>query len=235
METGFRLLFLARILRIAVLVPAFALGMSGCAATKNLFGMGGDEEPPPEIVEGQVIEPEVERREIKEPAIDTEDFEVGAFAGIMSVEDFGSNVVYGARLDYHLTEGFFVEGTLGRTDAGLTSFEILSGGAPLLSESERTLTYYALNVGYNILPSEAFVGEGRAYNTALYLTAGLGSTRFAGDDRFSVNYGAGYRFLLTDSIALHLDFRDHLYDINLFGEEKTVHNLEGTLGVTVFF
>ena len=68
-----------------------------------------------------------------------------------------------------------------------------------------------------------------------YLIAGLGSTRFAGDDRFTVNFGAGYRFLLTDSVALHLDFRDHLFDIDLLGEEKTVHNLEGHLGFTVFF
>ena len=228
MESRLRVLFL--------MVPLAALGLSGCAATKNLFGIGGEEEAPPEeIVEGQVIEPEVERREVREPEIDTENFEVGAFVGVMSIEDFGSDVVYGARLAYHLTENFFVEGTLGRTEAGLTSFEVLSGGAPLLSDSERTLSYYALNVGYNLLPGEGFVGEGRAYNTALYISGGLGATRFAGDDRFSVNFGAGYRFLLTDSVALHLDFRDHLYDIDLFGEEKTVHNLEGTLGVTVFF
>jgi len=228
MESRFRVLFL--------MVPLAVFGLSGCAATKNLFGIGDEEAPPPEeIIEGQVIEPEVERREIREPEIDSENFEVGAFVGVMSIEDFGSDVVYGARLAYHLTEGFFVEGTLGQTKAGLTSYEVLSGGAPLIADSERTLTYYALNVGYNILPGEGFVGKGRAYNTALYISGGLGATRFAGDDRFSVNFGAGYRFLLTDSIALHLDFRDHLYDIDLLGEEKTVHNLEGTLGVTVFF
>jgi outer membrane beta-barrel protein len=218
------------------MVPFAVFSLSGCAATKNLFGIGDEETPPPEeIIEGQVIEPEVERREVREPDIDTENFEVGAFVGVMSIEDFGSDVVYGARLAYHLTESLFVEGTLGQTEAGLTSFEVLSGGAPLISDSERTLTYYALNLGYNILPGEGFVGEGRAYNTALYISGGLGATRFAGDDRFSVNFGAGYRFLLNDSIALHLDFRDHLYDIDLFGEEKTVHNLEGTLSMTVFF
>ena len=228
MESRLRVLFL--------IVPLAATGLSGCAATKNLFGIGEEEvPPPPEIIEGQVVEPEVERREIREPEIDSEDFEVGAFVGVMSIEDFGSDVVYGARLAYHLTEGFFVEGTIAQTEAGQTSFEILSGGAPLLAESERTLTYYAANVGYNILPGEGFVGRSRAYNTSLYISAGLGSTRFAGDDRFSVNFGAGYRFLLTDSVALHLDFRDHLYDIDLLGEEKTVHNLEGSLGVTVFF
>ena len=226
MESRFRVLFL-----ICVMVT-----MTGCAATKNLFGFGDEEAPPPSSEPpGQVIDPEVERREIKEPAIDKEDFELGAFAGVMSVEDFGTDVVYGARLAYHLTEGFFVEGTVGRTEAGLTSFEILSGGARLISDSERTLTYYNLNLGYNILPGEVFIGEGRAYNKQLYLIAGLGSTRFAGDDRFTVNVGAGYRFLLTDSVTLHIDFRDHLFDIDLLGEEKTAHNLEGTIGLTVFF
>ena len=226
MESRFRVLFLI----VAM------ISLSGCAATKNLFGFGNEEAPPPTSeAPGQVIDPEVERREIKEPAIDREDFEIGGYVGIMSVEDFGTDVVYGVRLAYHITAGFFVEGTVGQTEAGLTSFEELSGGARLITESQRTFTYYNLNLGYNILPGEVFIGEGRAYNTNLYLIAGLGSTRFAGDDRFTVNVGAGYRFLLSDSIALHLDFRDHLFDIDLLGEEKTAHNLEGHLGFTVFF
>ena len=226
MESRFRVLFLA----VAI------VGLSGCAATKNLFGFGQEEAPPPSAEPpGQVIDPEVARRKIKEPAIDREDFEIGAYVGIMGIEDFGSNVSYGVRLAYHVTEGFFVEGTVGQSEGGLTSFEILSGGARLITDSERTMTYYNLNLGYNILPGEVFIGEGRAYNTNLYLIAGLGSTRFAGDDRFTVNVGAGYRFLLSDAVALHLDFRDHLFDIDLLGEEKTAHNLEGHLGFTVFF
>ena len=225
MESRFRILFL--IVVVATL--------SGCAATRNLFGPSRDEAPPIAEPPEQVIEPEVERRDIREPAIDTENFEIGAFTGIMSIEDFGTDLVYGVRLAYHVTEGLFVEGTLGRSEGGLTSFEQLSGGARLLSDSDRVYTYYNLNLGYNLLPGEGFVGEGRAFNTSLYLIAGLGSTRFAGDDRFTINVGVGYRFLLTDSIALHIDFRDHLFDIDILGAENTVHNLEAALGVAVFF
>ena len=123
MESWFRLLFLV--------LPALAFVLSGCAATKNLFGWGDSETPPPaEIPEGQIIEMEVQRREIKEPDIDSEDFEIGAFVGVMSIEDFGSNVVYGVRLAYHGTEGFFVEGSVGQTEGALTRFEILSVGVP---------------------------------------------------------------------------------------------------------
>jgi outer membrane beta-barrel protein len=230
MESRFRVLFLT-------ILPV-VLGMSGCAATKNLFGMGEEEQalPPAEAPSPeQVIDPQVERREIREPKIDVENFEIGAFAGVLSIEDFGSDLVYGARLSYHITEGLFVEGTLGQSEAGLTSFEELSGGAPILSDEDREFTYYNLSLGYNLFPGEAFFGEGRAFNTSLYLIGGLGSTRFAGDDRFTVNVGAGYRLLLTDSIALHLDVRDHMFDTDLLGTEKTVHNVEAHLGMTVFF
>ncbi len=229
MESRFRVLFLT---------PAVLLALSGCAATKGLFGIG-DELPPPEPAEApapeQVIDPEVVRRDVAEPRIDTENFEVGAFAGIMSIEDFGSDLVYGARLAYHITEGLFMEGAVGQSEAGLTSFEELSGGAPILSDEDRKFTYYNLSLGYNLLPGEVFLGEGRAYNTSLYVIGGVGSTRFGGDDRFTVNVGAGYRFLLTDSLTLHLDLRDHLFDTDLLGKKKTVHNIESHLGFTVFF
>ena len=71
MESRFRVLFLI----IAM------IGLSGCAATKNLFGFGREEAPPPSAEPpGQVIDPEVERRRIKEPKIDKENFELGAYA-----------------------------------------------------------------------------------------------------------------------------------------------------------
>src|SRR4030095_16101200 len=74
-----------------------------------------------------IIEPEVERREIKHTRIDTEDFEAGAYVGILSIEDFESNVVYGARLAYHLTADFFLEGTGGQSRAGRPSSDNRSG------------------------------------------------------------------------------------------------------------
>lgn len=183
----------------------------------------------------QVIQPELERRVYTESDIDTEDFEVGGFAGVMSVEDFGTNPVYGVRGAYHITEDFFLEAAYGRTDTEKTSFETLSGAAQLLTDEQRKLRYYNLSVGYNLLPGEAFIGRNHAFNTALYLIAGVGSTEFAGDSHFTINFGAGYRFLITDFIALHIDARDHMFDSDLLGENKTTHNLEAHAGATLFF
>jgi outer membrane beta-barrel protein len=85
------------------------------------------------------------------------------------------------------------------------------------------------------LPGEVFLGKNRAYNTAFYFVAGIGSTRFAGDDLFTVSGGFGYRILPTDWMAVHFDVRDHVYDTDLLGSKKIVNNLEAHLGLSIFF
>ena len=222
MESRFRI-FLLKVVCTLVLVGI----LPGCSYLRV------DDAPKDDA--GPVISPELERRTITEADIDSEDFEVGAFVGVMSIEDFGSNVVYGARGAYHITEDFFAEAAIGRTEAGETSFETLSGGAQILTDSQRELTYYNISLGYNILPGEAFIGKGHAFNSALYLIAGVGNTEFADDSHFTINVGAGYRFLVNDWIALHVDFRDHIFDSDLLGKDKTTHNLEGTAGISFFF
>lgn len=218
MEGRLRILFLGRLMSGALLCCASAMAWSADGAAQE-----------------QVIQPEVERRTIDIDKIDTEDFEIGVYSGLLSVEDFGSNLVVGARAAYHVTENVFFEAAYAKSDTTETSYERLSGGAPLLTDAQRELTYYNISVGYNLFHGEAFVGKGWAFNTALYVIGGVGNTSFAGDDRFTMNLGAGYRFLLTDWLAMHLDVRDHIFDIDLLGDAKTAHNLELHGGVTVFF
>lgn len=182
-----------------------------------------------------IIQPQLERREIEIPKIDTEDFELGAFIGIMSVEDFGTQAVYGARLAYHVTPNLFMEGSYGRTGVGETSYEKLSGGAKLLTDSERKLGYYDISLGYNLLPGETYLGEGLGFTSDFYAVAGVGSSDFAGNQHFTVNLGTGYRLLANDLLAVHLDMRDHLFNMDLLGENKMTHNIEISGGLSVFF
>ncbi|HUF72118.1 MAG TPA: outer membrane beta-barrel domain-containing protein [Gammaproteobacteria bacterium] len=218
MESRFLVLFLMAIT---------ALGLGACSRQR---AVAADESGQP-----PVIEPEVHRREIEQARIDTEDFEVGVYAGQLSVEDFGVNSVVGAHFTYHVTEGFFVDVSGGRSDTERTSFERLSGAAQLLTDSEREYSYYNLSLGYNILPGESFIGRNRALNTALYVIGGVGKTDFAGDDRFTLNVGIGFRLMPLDWLAVHADLRDYIYDIDLLGQEKTSHNLEARIGVSFFF
>ena len=178
---------------------------------------------------------EPERREVKVDEIDSENFEIGAYGGILDIQDFGSNAVYGVRAAYHVTEDFFVEGLYGRSELGETSFEKLSGNVELLTDDDRQFSYYNLSVGYNILPGEAFVGRKYAFRGGLYLIAGAGSSDFAGDQRFTVSGGFGYRMAATDWLSLRIDVRDYVFESDLLGSNETLHNLEFTGGLTVFF
>ena len=183
----------------------------------------------------QVVQPEIKRREVQEDAIDTEDFEIGAFAGIMSIEDFGSNLVYGVRGTYHVTEDIFLEAAYGRSEGDETSFERLSGAASILTDDERELDYYNLSFGFNLFPGESFIGERWAFSSAFYIIGGVGSTDFAGDDMMTWNAGFGYKVLLNDWLAMRIDARDHIFDLDLLGESRTTHNLEFTGGLSIFF
>jgi len=183
----------------------------------------------------QVVRPEIERRDINEADIDTEDFEIGAFYGLMNVEDFGTSPVYGARLTYHVTEDVFVEGAYGHTDTEETSFERLSGGAQLLDDNDRELDYYNLSFGFNLFPGESFIASKWAFTSDFFVIAGVGSTSFAGEDEFTWNFGFGYKVLATDWLAFRVDARDHIFDIDLLGESQTNNNLEFTAGVSIFF
>jgi outer membrane beta-barrel protein len=196
---------------------------------------------PPEIVaeapqgEPTIIEPQVTRRAVKTPHIKAKDFELGAYYGALSIQDFGTNPLYGVRAAYHVSEDIFLEGFLARSKAGTTSLEDVFPDITVVSDSGRRFTYYDLDVGYNVLPGEIFLGRGRAFNSALYVTVGMGDVKFADKDQFALNFGVGERLLITDWLALHVDVRDHIFETTLTGRTKNVDNIEATIGLTIFY
>ena len=218
MDRELRVLLLSGLALAAFTVPAQAQQAAGAEASTP-----------------QVVEPRVKRRDVNPPGLDTENFEAGLFVGTISIEDFGASVSYGGRIAYHFTEDVFAEATIGTAKAGKTSYEDLSGSAQLLTDSERQFTHYDLSIGWNALPGEVFLGGTRAMPSAVYFTLGAGSTRFAGDDHFTVALGAGLRVLANDWIAVHLDARNLAFETDLLGEDKLTHNLQFTFGVTAFF
>jgi len=196
---------------------------------------------PPEVVaeapqgEPAIVEPQVTRRVVKTPKIKAKDFEVGAYFGAISIQDFGTNPLYGVRAAYHVSEDIFLEAYAARSKAGTTSLEDVFPDITVVSNSGRYFTYYDLDVGYNVLPGEIFFGRGRAFNSALYVTVGMGDVKFADKDQFALNFGVGERLLITDWMAIHLDVRDHIFETDLTGRTKNVDNIEATLGLTFFF
>ena len=240
MENGIRVL----------LLTALLAALPGCASVRDWYHQRAERRaarqaqsaPPPasespqdENAPPRVIEPEVARRKIRVPRIRSSNVEMGLDYGVLSIEDFGTHPVYGITAAYHITEDFFFQGEAGRSRGGRTSFETLGGNVQLLTESERRFTYYDLSLGYNFLPGEAFIGRGIAMTSAFYLLGGIGGTDFAGDTKFTVNFGAGYRVVPADWLALHITVQDRVFQSSLLGTTKLTNNLEARIGTTVFF
>jgi outer membrane beta-barrel protein len=230
-------------LRVLLLILLLAASVSGCASWRHrgqaqqqaqpvdqVQAPGGDaqDQSPP------VIEPEVERRQVKVPRIRSEDIELGGYYGTINIEDFGASPVYGVLAAYHISEDFFFQAEAGRSKGGRTSFEVLSN-INLLTDSERWFKYYDLSLGYNFLPGEVFLGRNLAMSSSFFLLAGLGGTEFGGDQKFTVNFGAGYKVLPTDWLAVHVAVEDRVFNTDLLGVTKLASNLEARIGLSVFF
>ena len=188
----------------------------------------------------QVIVPQVDRRDVRTPRYPNKDFEIGAFLGTYSAENFGSSMVYGLRLGYHITEDVFVEGTYGTTEVSDEAFRrVLPGG--IFANPKETLEYYNLSAGYNVLPGEVFWGRNTAFASALYVIAGIGNTNFVSSDkvnrrnRQTINYGAGIRVMLHDRFSVQMDMRQHIFDLDILGKTESTKNLEWTGGVSFYF
>ncbi len=217
MEIRFRSIFLATSFLIAMMPVAEIAAQSDEDEQTNL------------------IEPQIERVDFDESLIDSDDFEIAVYAGYLAIDDFDTNSVVGVKLGYHVSEDFFVQVSYGLGDSGETSFEKLSGGAPLLSESEREFEYYLVSLGFNLFPGEAFLTDSTTFNTVFYFAAGIGNTEFAGDDRFTIAYAVGHRTLFADGFSVDIEMRDLIFEQDLFGKDETSHNLEFTLAFNVFF
>ena len=183
----------------------------------------------------QVIQPQLDRREVKVPHINADDIELGLYTGILSMENFSAETVNGVRLAYHVTEDFFIEGAYARSTISDEFYRDRAFPITGFDQQDEDLTYYNLSLGYNVLPGEIFLGRRWAMASAFYFIGGVGTTKFANESYSTFNFGGGYRILLTDWLALHIDMRDYVFDSDLLGQNQRTNNFEATIGVAVFF
>lgn len=181
----------------------------------------------------QVIQPEVDRRPVRIPRIDTEDFEIGGYVGILSVEDFGAKPVYGGRLVYHVNEDYFVEAVYGKST--VSDQALCDLGLCLFPSREEDFSYYAMSVGFNLFPGEIFPSSKRAMTSMVYAVAGIGNSRFIDENLFTLNLGIGIRILPVDWLAVHFTIRDYLFESDILGSQEIKNNFELTLGASVYF
>ena len=218
----------------AVILISYWMFLPECALAQGPAEEHGVLEQDQDTSSTQVIEPEIDRRNIKIPRINVNDLEFGAYFGVYSAEDFGASQVAGIRLAYHVTEDIFFEGAYAKSTVSDALFRgILPGG--IFVNQEEELTYYSASIGYNFFPGELFISKQRAMTSAVYVIAGMGNTNFAQEDRATVNFGIGIRMLPTDWLGLHIDMRDNIFKSDILGVSKTTNNFELHGSLTIYF
>lgn len=181
-----------------------------------------------------IIESDLDRRQVQGARIDTERFELGAFAGAIAVEDFNTNFIYGISGSFHLTKNIMLQANYGNSSIEKATFEEVSDGS-FLADADRELSYYDVTAAYQILPGRSFFGSKKKYNSGLYLLAGIGQSEFAGESDLTYAIGTSYRTVVTDWMTVNLDFRDRMIQREFLKDDKLSHNLEITMGLNLLF
>jgi len=222
MEIRFQRIFLAALCLFIFSLNSFA------AEQQRKQGSDSESTDIPQVVD-------IERRDIIDGLLDSENFELGIQAGFISIEDFESNLWLSGHLAYHINEYFYAKVLYGSASAGETSFEKLANVPPLLTDEQRDYRYYGLNIGYNLMPGEVFITKNLAFNSLFSIELGGGSTEFSGDEQFTVNLVANYRVFLNDWITWDISMSDYIFDNSVTGVNKTTHNLNFSTGFSFYF
>jgi outer membrane beta-barrel protein len=182
----------------------------------------------------KVIEPNKTVTTVQAAAIDTEKFELGAYVGLLSVEDFNTNPVTGLSLSYHINRKFIAQVNYGISTVSRAAFEEVAGGN-YLDDDEYDFEYINLLAGYNLIDGRSFLGKRHKFNSAIYLLAGVADVSFAGNDKTGMVLGISYRAVITDWLTMNLDLRDTIVDREFLEDEKKTNNTEMLIGVNALF
>lgn len=165
--------------------------------------------------------------------IDDEFFAVGLTAGIVNVQDFNSELFWGFEGSFKASEDFFLQFNFMQADISPSSYELNQG--LYFDGDDRKFTHYDFLVGYNLFQAE-FYGDGpNSAISALYVVGGAGETEFGGENSFTITLGTGYQFALNRRYVLRLDYRDHIYQSIIIGENSSTHNTQISVGLSYLF
>ncbi|MGQ9427016.1 outer membrane beta-barrel domain-containing protein [Gilvimarinus sp. F26214L] len=180
----------------------------------------------------RILEPEPPRG-VKLAAIDDERFELGLYAGTLSVEDFGTDAMAGIELSYHLLPDWMVQVNYGKASVDRAAFE--TSQRQFLASDDRDFESIAVTGAYRIVNGRSFFGSSNRFNSDIYVMLGPDRVSFAGNDEWGWTFGLSYRLVFTDWMTANVDFREHLFERDFLGDNKQTLNTEFRIGINALF
>ncbi len=180
------------------------------------------------------ISPKKAVPEVKTAKIDSERFELGAYLGMLSIEDFDTVSVYGISLNYHINSRFLLAFNYGQSDEAESSFEEVLD-ADFLANREDGFQYTSISGGYKLFDGRSYLSKRRKYNSHIYVLTGVENVEFGGESNMGLVLGANYKVVFTDWLTADLAFKNHIVQREFLDEDKTTQNLEWVIGVNALF
>ncbi len=131
--------------------------------------------------------------------------------------------------------GHFPGRILGAVQGGTSSLEDVFPDITVVSDSGRHFTYYDLDVGYNMLPGEMFLGRGTRVQFGAVCDGRHGRREVCRQGPVRAEFWSGYaasdhRLAGAARGCARPRVRDQLVGTS----PRTSHNIEGTIGLTTF-
>lgn len=190
----------------------------------------------------QIIDPETRDKRVKAAEIDTERFELGVYAGLLSVENFNTNPVGGLSFSFHVSDDWMLQ-----INAAASSFDLSTReenlNVELFPTEDETVSYADFSVGYKLLDGRSYFSRTRKYDSALYVVAGAGAAEFVDHSSTLINFGLSYRSVITDYLTFNVDIRNRIFEqtsqqANVSTEDpetESTNNGELTFGLNFLF
>jgi outer membrane beta-barrel protein len=182
----------------------------------------------------EIFSPDETGGQAQRASLDSQRFELGVQAGLLSVDDFSTQTSGSVSLSYHFGGRFSLQGSYGRADMGRATFEDVADGN-FLSDADRRFEQINLLAGYQVFSGRAYLGSQRRLGSYLYLQAGPNRVSFAGQDNTGITLGLTYKTMISRWLAVNLALRDVIVQRDFLGTEGSTHNLEASLGVSVLY
>ena len=211
-------------------ISCIFLKVAVCLLLTTSNGYGSDESEQSSL--SPIIETRILRTDLSESTIDSQDFEVGLYLGQISIEELTTVPLLGISGTYHATEDLFLEANYAVATLEEPNTSKLNQSQAFTDDQ---LVMFNFSLGFNLLPGEAFLGSEKVFNSAFYIVGGVGVTQFDGNEEFTINLGFGYRIIMMEGFAFHLDAREHVFNRSVAGSERNSKNLDFHGGVTYFF
>ena len=161
--------------------------------------------------------------------------EISAMGGLYAADLLSSSYLLQGAYTYHFVEELALEASFGYSRAQSELVEVVQRDTSFTALRLDTPIYiYQGHLLWSLAYGKVRWFSGGISRFDVHLAVGGGVTDSQTAQGLTLSGGLGFKFFLTEWLALRMDVRDHVLSQELLGVSGVVHNLAATLCFSMF-